>query len=91
MKRRGMLALAIGATAAVALSGCAFGGGAPSSEKTLASDAKARGTITVWSWDVAATALKRLGADYEKAHKGTTIKLVDIGYDNAYDKISVGL
>jgi len=91
MKRRGMLALAIGATAAITLSGCAFGGGAPSSEKKLTAEAGATGTITIWSWDVAATALKRLGADYEKTHKGTTIKVVDIGYDNAYDKISVGL
>lgn len=91
MKRRGMLALAIGTAAAVALSGCAFGGGAPSSDKKLTADAGATGAITIWSWDVAATALKRLGADYEKTHKGTTIKVVDIGYDNAYDKISVGL
>ncbi|WP_336648202.1 ABC transporter substrate-binding protein [Microbacterium sp. MMO-10] len=91
MKRRGMFALAIGATAAIALSGCAFGGGAPSKNETLKPGAEATGTITIWSWDVAATALKRLGADYEKSHKGTTIKVVDIGYDNAYDKISVGL
>ncbi|MDQ4215001.1 ABC transporter substrate-binding protein [Microbacterium sp. ASV81] len=93
MKRRGILAAAITATAAVALSGCAFGGGAPAAGggQALKADGNATGTITIWSWDVAATALKRLGADYEKAHKGTTIKVVDIGYDNAYDKISVGL
>ncbi len=92
MKRRGMLAAGIATTAAIALSGCAFGGGAPSAGgEALKPAANATGTITIWSWDVAATALKRLGADYEKAHKGTTIKVVDIGYDNAYDKISVGL
>ncbi|MGO4680704.1 ABC transporter substrate-binding protein [Microbacterium sp. 2MCAF23] len=91
MKRRGMLALAMGAAATVALSGCAFGGGAQTGGEALKPGAQATGTITIWSWDVAATALKRLGADYEKAHKGTTIKVVDIGYDNAYDKISVGL
>ncbi|MFE6997910.1 ABC transporter substrate-binding protein [Microbacterium sp. NPDC057659] len=92
MKRRGMLAVAITATAAMALSGCAFGGGAPAgSGDALKKDGGATGTITIWSWDVAATALKRLGADYEKDHKGVTIKVVDIGYDNAYDKISVGL
>lgn len=49
------------------------------------------GDITVWSWDVAAEAMKRLAPDFEKAHPGTKIDVVDIGYDNAYDKISVGL
>ncbi|UJP09279.1 extracellular solute-binding protein [Microbacterium sp. KUDC0406] len=92
MKRRGILAVAITATAAMALSGCAFGGGAPAGEgDALKKDGGATGEITIWSWDVAATALKRLGADYEKDHEGVTIKVVDIGYDNAYDKISVGL
>ena len=92
MKRRGMLAAALTATAAVALTGCAFGGGAPASDGAdLEKDAAASGEITIWSWDVAATALERLGADYEKQHDGVTINVVDIGYDNAYDKISVGL
>ncbi|MDL9979442.1 sugar ABC transporter substrate-binding protein [Microbacterium sp. ASV49] len=91
MKRRGIVLAAMTAAAAVALSGCAFGGGTPSSGQTLKAGGDATGAITVWSWDVAATALKRLATQYEKAHKGTTIKVVDIGYDNAYDKISVGL
>lgn len=92
MKRRGMLAVALTATAAIALTGCAFGGGAPAADGAdLKKDAAASGEITIWSWDVAATALKRLGADYEKKHDGVTINVVDIGYDNAYDKISVGL
>lgn len=92
MKRRVMLTAALTATAAIALTGCAFGGGAPASDGAdLKKDAAASGEITIWSWDVAASALKRLGADYEKKHDGVTINVVDIGYDNAYDKISVGL
>lgn len=92
MKRRVMWTAAITATAALALSGCAFGGGAPAGGGVeLEKDAAATGEITVWSWDVAATALKRLGAEYEKSHEDTAINVVDIGYDNAYDKISVGL
>ncbi len=91
MKRRVMLAAALTATA-VTLTGCAFGGGAPASDGAdLKKDAAASGKITIWSWDVAATALERLGAEYEKKHDGVTIDVVDIGYDNAYDKISVGL
>ncbi|HET8598858.1 MAG TPA: sugar ABC transporter substrate-binding protein [Segeticoccus sp.] len=49
------------------------------------------GTVTVWSWDVAAQALKRLAPAFENQHPGVHVKVVDIGYDNAYDKISVGL
>lgn len=90
MRKRPLLLAAMMAAAAVALSGCAFGGSGPAAQ-TLAPTAKASGSITVWSWDVAATALKRLAKQYEAAHAGTKIDVVDIGYDNAYDKISVGL
>lgn len=74
------------------LSGCAAGG-VPGGKTapTLDPTAKASGEITVWSWDTAAAALKRLGADYQAEHPGTTINVVDVGYDNAYDKLSVGL
>lgn len=85
-------ALAVAAVVAVSLAGCAAGGvGAGGSSAKLDPDAKVSGSITVWSWDTAATALKRLGASYQKSHPGTTIKVIDVGYDNAYDKISVGL
>jgi len=79
--------------AAVALlSGCAAGGaGAGKPAATLDSAAKVSGEITVWSWDTAAAGLKRLGAEYQKSHPGTTVNVVDVGYDNAYDKLSVGL
>lgn len=85
--------LALGATATL-LTGCAMGGGAPqSSAPAVAQSATSTtsGKITVWSWDVAATALKRYAATYQSSHPGTTVDVVDIGYDNAYDKISVGL
>lgn len=70
------------------LAGCG-GGSAPTTELTPGGEVS--GEITVWSWDVAAVSLERLGAEFEKAHAGTTITVVDVGYDNAYDKISVGL
>ncbi|GAA3876157.1 extracellular solute-binding protein [Leifsonia kafniensis] len=79
------------ALAAVALlAGCATGGSSGKPAAALDPKAKVSGEITVWSWDVAATALKRLGSEYEASHPGTTIKVVDVGYDNAYDKLSVG-
>lgn len=75
----------------IALAGCAAGG-VPTGGSTvvLDPDAKLDGDITVWSWDVGAVALERLAADFEKAHEGTSVNVVDVGYDNAYDKMSVG-
>jgi lactose/L-arabinose transport system substrate-binding protein len=85
-------AVPLAALATVALlAGCAAGGTGAAAPKPLDPAATVEGEITVWSWDVAATALKRLGAEYESSHPGTTIKVVDVGYDNAYDKLSVGL
>ena len=72
------------------LSGCTMGAGAPTAV-VLDPDAEVSGEITVWSWDVAATALDRLGDEFEADHPDTTVTVVDVGYDNAYDKLSVGL
>lgn len=96
MMRRTSLVAAL-AAAALTLSACAFGGGTgnpPAGNNTTPpapTDGKLSGEITVWSWDVAAVALKRLGAEFETANEGVTVNVVDTGYDNAYDKISVGL
>ena len=84
----------VAALAALSLTGCAMGGTAPTAPEvtpTLAPSQAPTGSITVWSWDVAAEALQRLATVYEASHPGTTINVTDIGYDNAYDKISVGL
>lgn len=92
MKKRSLLGGLVGATAlALALSGCATGG-VPTGGGEVVIDPKAEisGDITVWSWDVAAVALERLAKDFEAEHEGTSIKVVDTGYDNAYDKMSVG-
>lgn len=85
------LKLAAPLVALALLTGCASGGVPAAAGVKLSGDAAATGQITVWSWDVAATALKRLAQSYTKDHPGTTINVVDIGYDNAYDKMSVGL
>ncbi|MEO6309751.1 MAG: sugar ABC transporter substrate-binding protein [Leifsonia sp.] len=80
------------ALASVALlAGCATGGTGGTAAAALDPSAKVSGDITVWSWDSAAVALKRMATKYEAAHAGTSIKVVDVGYDNAYDKLSVGL
>ncbi|MDQ0895254.1 ABC transporter substrate-binding protein [Agromyces ramosus] len=91
MKPRTLLLPAATLAVAALLSGCAMGGGPTTAPIVLDPDAKVSGEITVWSWDVAATALERLAADFEADHPDTTVKVVDVGYDNAYDKLSVGL
>jgi lactose/L-arabinose transport system substrate-binding protein len=93
LTRFGGAALAM--VTALGLAGCATGG-TPDARGRASTAAnpftgKVSGTITVWSWDVAAAALKRLAPEFEKQHPGTSIDVVDVGYDNAYDKISVGL
>lgn len=93
--RRGTARVGVVAAALALVTGCATGGAAPNRPATSAAAdvfaAAPKGSITVWSWDVAAAALKRLAPAYEQAHPGTKIDVVDIGYDNAYDKISVGM
>ncbi|NUP50277.1 MAG: sugar ABC transporter substrate-binding protein [Catenulispora sp.] len=73
--------------------GCATGNGKKDPAPAISTGAQAKidGTVTIWSWDVAAKALQRLAPAFEQAHPGTKIDVVDIGYDNAYDKITVGL
>ncbi|MFD0536678.1 ABC transporter substrate-binding protein [Actinomadura luteofluorescens] len=34
---------------------------------------------------------RRLAPAFERRHPGTSVEVVDIGYDNAYDKITVGM
>lgn len=88
-----LIAAAVGI--AVIGGGCATGGpSAGSGEPESVSESPSGeldGTIEVWSWDTGAQALKRLGAEFEQQHPGVQVKVTDVGYDNAYDKISVGL
>ncbi|MFI6292440.1 ABC transporter substrate-binding protein [Nonomuraea sp. NPDC050790] len=84
---------AIAGIALVFTASCATGG-VPAKEApkiTQPAGNKVSGNIEIWSWDVAAKALQRLAPEFEKANPGVKVKVTDIGYDNAYDKITVGL
>ncbi|KAA2261545.1 sugar ABC transporter substrate-binding protein [Solihabitans fulvus] len=83
--------VALTTVTALAAGGCATGGTAAKPAPAVSTQDQVGGTVTVWSWDVAAKALKRLAPEFEKQHPGVKIDVVDIGYDNAYDKITVGL
>lgn len=74
---------------ALPLTGC--GGTGPAEPVANVAADELTGEVTVWSWDVAAAALKRLGKDFESKHPDVDVKVVDVGYDNAADKLAVGL
>ena len=92
LTRRALLA-GTGAAALSAATGCATGGVTNREAVRLAPGATrpVTGRITVWSWDSAAVALTRLAKKFRARHPGTEIQVVDIGYENAADKTTVGL
>ncbi|MGW1682177.1 ABC transporter substrate-binding protein [Saccharopolyspora sp. NPDC002376] len=99
-RRRSRLRRAVALLAGLPLvGGCAIGGAdmAPlaSNGQQLVGVVDApdsvSGNVTVWSWDVAAEGLQALVPEFRKKYPKVTVTIVDIGYDNAYDKISVGL
>ncbi|TDD96364.1 sugar ABC transporter substrate-binding protein [Actinomadura rubrisoli] len=93
--RRAVLAAGVAGAVStlLAAAGCATGGGVKKTGPTLkAGESDAiKGTVRVWSWDMTTKALKRLAPAFEQRYPGTKVEVVDIGYDNAYDKITVGL
>ena len=76
-RRSAVLAGFAGVTALVlaATGGCATGGGkkAPAPAVSTGAQAQVAGTVTIWSWDVAAKALKRLAPEFEAKHPGTKV------------------
>lgn len=89
--KRNIALVAVTVAGLAALTGCATGGvPTPGGGASLSPGGEISGDITVWSWDVGAVALERLAADFEAEHEGTSVNVVDVGYDNAYDKMSVG-
>lgn len=75
--RRGLSALAIGVTAAIALSACASGGSSSGGSSDDIDKALAKGgTLTYWSWTPSA---KDQVAAFEKAYPKVKVKLVNAG------------
>ncbi|MFI9332027.1 ABC transporter substrate-binding protein [Kitasatospora sp. NPDC052868] len=78
----GLLAL----TAGGALSACS----GSDSAGTAGGDG-ATGTVTVWSWTSAATALRAVVPAFEKDNPGIKVDVQDVGEPAIWDKITVGL
>ncbi len=64
---------------------------APSASAAPSATPALSGSITVWSWDIAAQMLTACAGDFTAANPDVKVDVTDVGYDNAYDKISVGL
>ncbi|MDM7887794.1 sugar ABC transporter substrate-binding protein [Curtobacterium sp. RHCJP20] len=74
--RRGLSALAIGVTAAIAMTACASGSSAGGSADDIDKALKDGGTLTYWSWTPSA---KEQVAAFEKQYPKVTVKLVNAG------------
>src|SRR4051812_29392693 len=48
--------------------------------------ADVKGEITVWSWNVAATALKSVVPDFNKAYPNVKVTVEDLGNQPVYDR-----
>lgn len=44
------------------------------------------GTVTIWSWDVAAKALQSTVPDFNKKYPNVKVNVVDLGNQNVYDR-----
>ncbi|MCS5485518.1 sugar ABC transporter substrate-binding protein [Curtobacterium sp. C1] len=79
--RRGLSALAIGVTAAVAMTACAAGGSSSSggSADDITKALEKGGSLTYWSWTPSAQAQV---AAFEKAYPKVKVKLVNAGTGN---------
>lgn len=49
------------------------------------------GTITIWSWDVAAKSLSESAENFKKIHPKVEFVIEDLGTDQVYDKLTTGL
>ena len=46
------------------------------------------GTITVWGWNIAAESLEHLVPDFNAAHPGVTVKVVNMGHSDLHDRVA---
>lgn len=52
----------------------------------MAQNTNLRGEITVWAWDVAAKALEATIPSFKKQYPNVTVKVVDLGNQQVYDR-----
>ena len=72
----------IARAAAVVAAGLALG--------VTAAAAAPSGTITVWSWNIAAEALDMLVPDFNKQYPDVKVNVVNMGHDDVYNKALAG-
>lgn len=97
MKRIMVFVLSVIFVFSMILSGCGTTNNSStnnsSSNKSSSSSASNNlsGTITVWSWNVAAKTLQEAANKFEKMNPNVKINIKDMGQSDVYDKLTVGL
>ncbi len=93
MRRPSTTALAVVATAALALSACGRSDdtGASAAEATDVSAGKATGTITVWAMGAEGEKLSGLAKDFEAENPGAKVNVTAIPWDAAHDKFTTAI
>ncbi|SNX52724.1 sugar ABC transporter substrate-binding protein [Thermoanaerobacterium sp. RBIITD] len=94
MKKFMMIVISIVLIFSLVLTGCGNSGkSSTSNSSTSNSNEKSNlsGSITVWSWNVAAKTLQEAADNFVKANPNVKIDVKDIGRQDVYDKLTVGL
>ncbi len=88
-----MTALAVVATASLALSACGRSddSGAATAQATDVSSGKATGTITVWAMGAEGEKLPELAKDFEAQNPGAKVNVTAIPWDAAHDKFTTAI
>ena len=88
-----MTALAVVATASLALSACGRSddSGAATAQATDVSSGKATGTITVWAMGAEGEKLPELAKDFEAENPGAKVNVTAIPWDAAHDKFTTAI
>ncbi len=93
MRRPSTTALAVVATAALALSACGRSddSGGSAAQATDVSSGKATGTITVWAMGAEGQKLPALAKDFEAQNPGAKVNVTAIPWDAAHDKFTTAI
>lgn len=85
------LSLFLASALVVSMVGCAPKQEAAPADTGAQESTELSGTITIWSWDVAAKSLTESAENFKKLHPNVEFVIEDLGTDQVYDKLTTGL
>jgi lactose/L-arabinose transport system substrate-binding protein len=86
---RGILGKTIAGAASVMMIMSAMACGSSSADSEQSNEVG--GEITIWTWEQPGKAFAAVAKGFESAHKGTTVKVENVGNPAIWDKITTGL